>query len=169
MPEHIFSLWPGRTPEGPRHIGHVAGFPSPSHIFARYQRLRVPCPDGLGHLMSMAPHPASCRVSRPLCRPPAGSGCHARRCPRPSGHGRPSGAGSARKYRWAHRSRPHARYGAGRSHTARPQREEYVRAFASVSILLSLGIQDSTEAVITQTASTFGNSTAPGCTAVPAG
>ncbi len=40
MPEHILVAvaWPYAN--GPRHIGHVAGFGVPSDIFARYQRLR---------------------------------------------------------------------------------------------------------------------------------
>src|SRR5215212_2491866 len=40
MPEHILLAvaWPYAN--GPRHIGHVAGFGVPSDIFARYQRLR---------------------------------------------------------------------------------------------------------------------------------
>jgi methionyl-tRNA synthetase len=40
MPEHILVAvaWPYAN--GPRHIGHVAGFGVPSDIFARYQRLK---------------------------------------------------------------------------------------------------------------------------------
>ena len=40
MPEHILLAvaWPYAN--GPRHIGHVAGFGVPSDIFARYQRLK---------------------------------------------------------------------------------------------------------------------------------
>ncbi|NTW04337.1 MAG: class I tRNA ligase family protein, partial [Oscillochloris sp.] len=40
MPEHILVAvaWPYAN--GPRHIGHVAGFGVPSDIFARFQRLR---------------------------------------------------------------------------------------------------------------------------------
>ncbi|MFN8569636.1 MAG: methionine--tRNA ligase [Kouleothrix sp.] len=40
MPEHILVAvaWPYAN--GPRHVGHVAGFGVPSDIFARYQRLR---------------------------------------------------------------------------------------------------------------------------------
>lgn len=40
MPEHILVAvaWPYAN--GPRHIGHVAGFGVPADIFARYHRLR---------------------------------------------------------------------------------------------------------------------------------
>src|SRR5919205_1648110 len=40
MPEHILVAvaWPYAN--GPRHIGHVAGFGVPSDIFARYHRLK---------------------------------------------------------------------------------------------------------------------------------
>jgi methionyl-tRNA synthetase len=40
MPEHILVAvaWPYAN--GPRHVGHVAGFGVPSDIFARYQRLK---------------------------------------------------------------------------------------------------------------------------------
>src|SRR5918911_599297 len=40
MPEHILLAvaWPYAN--GPRHIGHVAGYGVPSDVFARFQRLR---------------------------------------------------------------------------------------------------------------------------------
>ena len=40
MPEHILVAvaWPYAN--GPRHIGHVAGFGVPSDIFARFHRLK---------------------------------------------------------------------------------------------------------------------------------
>ncbi|MDQ1699364.1 MAG: methionyl-tRNA synthetase, partial [Frankiaceae bacterium] len=39
MPRHILTAvaWPYAN--GPRHIGHVAGFGVPSDVFSRYQRL----------------------------------------------------------------------------------------------------------------------------------
>src|SRR5881296_4609371 len=40
MPEHILVAVARPYANGPRHIGHVAGFGVPSDIFARYHRLR---------------------------------------------------------------------------------------------------------------------------------
>ena len=65
---------PGRTPTGPRHIGHVSGFGVPSDVFSRYMRMAGPRrADGLGHRRARHADP----------RPGRAGGCAAEGARRP--------------------------------------------------------------------------------------